>query len=176
MTDVKTEPMNGATSPYLILTYKQTRGYDEGRVFVLEVPKNPIHYIEDGFVPDSAIPENAVEADGITNVLSACLYLDLSTETYDCDTCDVKYTECPAADVAGSVIANIMISTTDVGYQEGDDRVSNIKRNLGWANDVVEFWLNNYDADNDVTETGFHVWKFVIKDFVTPSSSKPVTT
>jgi len=41
----------------LTLTYKQDRGYDAYRIFELKIPKFPIHYIKEGFVPVSSHPD-----------------------------------------------------------------------------------------------------------------------
>ena len=41
----------------LSVSYVQARGYDANRIFDLKIPKDPIHYINEGFVPLSSHPD-----------------------------------------------------------------------------------------------------------------------
>lgn len=86
---------NGDTGQTLVITYKQSRGYDSGRVFELEVPKNPIHYIEDGFVPQSAFKVG-------TSTIKACLYLAPETVSEG----ELRYQDCPDNDVNVKLVQN----------------------------------------------------------------------
>lgn len=49
--------VNGEIS-WLTIVYKQDRGYTENRVFYLEMTKDPIDYILEGFSPQSTHPPN----------------------------------------------------------------------------------------------------------------------
>ena len=50
-----TTTVNGEITT-LTLEYKQTRGYAKDRIFELSIPKVPIHYIKEGFIPENGHP------------------------------------------------------------------------------------------------------------------------
>ena len=55
VTKSPTTTINGEITT-LSIEYKQERGYAKDRIFELSIPKVPIHYIKEGFIPQNGHP------------------------------------------------------------------------------------------------------------------------
>jgi len=74
---------NGESPTTLTITYLQKKVFTADRYFEIHFPKNPIHYIENGFVPTSAIPVTDTDTLAVTAELDGVSIYDASYNTYN---------------------------------------------------------------------------------------------
>ena len=162
----------------LSMTYVQERGYDENRIFELLMPKDPNHYIKEGFVPLSSHPD--VDPDNTST------QYDLLYDVYW-----RRIVPAPNAESWANTYPSyhpyagqrVCLNNCAVKGRNGiTDETKGAERvaGTGWNSDTVRIFLNNpqkLTLDGDGSGGYYNEeYKFVIYPYKVPPSSKKDTT
>ena len=137
------------------------------------MPKNPVHYIEDGFVPENAIDFD----DSVAPNTGVALFTATLTAPHTSSTVQQMLTSAARPGVA---------CADGWGYGEtapdakclGNQGEAVYWKAVGWGADLIQFrMINALSNDPQVNDATTHqTWTFTITAFTNPPSTKPVTT